>query len=347
VLLLLGYGLVPLGVMVVSSQVLLYILNYRNFRHVVPGYRFDPRGAKLSMLAQLVAYGKHTFLANTSWEVVNQGPAVLIGHFLPTAYVGYYAVPTRLIQVSVTVTDSVISVSGSNTAELMAKQEMKTIPLLGVLVNRYCLALFMPIAIILWIYRNEVIHTWIRKSAYVSHSAPLLPILLVGAIWVLVGQVNTAPILYGLGKHQGYARGVLVEACLSVLLLVYTIPHYGLLGAASVAMGLMILNRGVYLPWYLCRVLQFPYSRYMAGIYTRPLLAAIPLTAVIYFVKAALFRGHSLLEIAAASVIAGGLGWGLGFFTALEPEHRALLLQLMTGFPARLVSHFRRQPANV
>jgi O-antigen/teichoic acid export membrane protein len=333
--------------MVVSSQVLLYLLNYRNFRRVVPGYRLDLRRAKLSMFAQLVRYGKHTFLANASWEVVNQGPAVLIGHFLPTAYVGYYAVPTRLIQVSVTATDSVMSVSGSNAAELTAKQEMDTVPLLGVLVNRYCLTVFMPIAIILWIYRNEVIHAWIRKSAYVAHSAPLLPILLVGAIWVLVGQVNTAPILYGLGKHQGYARGVLVEACLSVSLLVYTIPRYGLLGAASVAMGLMILNRGIYLPWYLCRVLQFPYSRYMAGIYTRPLLTAVPLFAVIYFLKVVIFPGQSLVEIAAVSTIAGGLGWGLGYFTVLEPEHRALLLQLVTGFPARVISMVRGQAVNV
>jgi O-antigen/teichoic acid export membrane protein len=346
VLLLLGYGLVPLGVMVVSSQILLYVLNYRNFRRVVPGYHFDVHGAKFSMFAQLARYGKHTFLANTSWLVVSQGPAVLIGHFLPTAYVGYYSVPARLIQVSITATDSVISVSGSNAAELMAKDEMGKVPLLGLLVNRYCLAVFMPIAAILWIYRNEVIQTWIRKSAYVAHSAPLLPILLLGAVWVLVGQVNTAPILYGLGKHRGYARGLLVEACLSAAALIYTIPRHGIIGAVSVVMGLMILNRGIYTPWYLCHVLRFPYARYMAGIYTRPLLTAVPLIAVIYLLKAALVPGQSFLEIIVASMVAGVLGWGLSFFTVLQQEHRSLLLQLVTGFPARLVALFRRQPAS-
>jgi hypothetical protein len=169
----------------------------------------------------------------------------------------------------------------------------------------------------------------------------------VGALWVLVGQVNTAPILYGLGKHQGYARGLLVEAGLSMAALVYTIPHYGILGAAVVAMSLMILNRGIYLPWYLCRVLQFPYNRYMAGIYTRPLLTAIPLIPAIYILKSALLPGQTLAEIAMVSVIAGGVGWGLACLTVLEKEHRSLLLKLVTGSPARLASLLQRQAANV
>ncbi|PWT99251.1 MAG: hypothetical protein C5B51_27510 [Terriglobia bacterium] len=346
VVLLLGYGLVPLGMTVVASQVMLYAINYRNFRKVVPGYRFDPRGASRAMLARLFNYGKHTFLANSSWQVVSQGPAVLIGHFLPAAFVGYYAVPSRLIQISVNATDSVISVSGSQTAELTAKDEVQTIPLLGLLVNRYCLMIFMPIAVILALYRNEIIETWIRNPVYVMYSAPLLPILLLGAIFVLVGQVNTPAILYGLGKHQGYARGLVVEACLSAALLAYTIPRYGIPGAACVAVALMILDRGIYTPWYLCRVLRFPYARYMTEIYTRPLLAALPVIAVAYGLKATVLPGRSLLEIAVAAMFAAAAGWGPGAFLVLEREHRSLLIGQMASLTAWLTGVFRRQPAS-
>jgi O-antigen/teichoic acid export membrane protein len=344
-LLWLGYGLVPLGIMVVSSQLLLYALNFRNFRQVLPAHRFDPRAARFSMFLQLLRYGRHTFVANTAGQVVAQGPSVLIGHFLPTAFVGYYAIPNRLIQVAITALDSVTSVSSSNSAELLVKGETQTIARMGVLVNRYCLSVFLPIATILWLYRNNVIETWIRNPVYVTQSAPLVPILLLGALFVLVGQVNTASILYGLGRHNGYARGLLVEGCLSVVALAYVIPRYGILAAAAVAVALMILDRGVYLPWYLSRVLEFPFRSYMAGIYTRPLLISVPVVAVAYGLKVTVFPGSHLLEIAAASFVTGCFAWGLGFFTALEEEHRTMLLELLQSRLEPLLAWFGRQPA--
>src|SRR5579871_393944 len=345
VVLLMGYGLVPLGIMVVSSQVLLYVLNYRNFQEILPDYRFKLRGAQLSMLRKLAAYGSHTFLANSSWQVATQAPSILIGHFLPAAFVGFYAAPNRLIRMAVDVTDRVTSVSNSNTAELAARDEMDTVARMGILVNRYCLTMFLPVAVMLWVYRSEVMEVWIRKPAYVTNSAPLLPIFLLGAIFVLVGQSNSSSILYGLGKHQGYARGLLVEACVSVAALVYAIPRYGIMGAAVVPTVLMILNRGIYTPWYLCRVLHFSFGRYMAGAYARPLLTAVPLMVVAYALKTAALPGRNLFEIAAASAIIGCAGWSLAFFTALEEEHRALFVEMFASRLGRLSALLRKQAA--
>jgi O-antigen/teichoic acid export membrane protein len=344
-LLLLGYGLVPLGIMVVSSQVLQYWLTYRNFRQTVPGYRFNLGEARFPVFRQLLGYGRHTFVANSSWQVVTQAPAVLIGHFLPAEFVGYFAVSSRLIEVSIDVTEQVIAVSTSNTAELAAHGEMGSIARLGVLINRYCLTAFLPIGVILWTYRAEVIHAWIRKAIYVSESAPLVPLFVLGAVFALVGQSNAPSILYGLGMHRGYARGLLVEACASIASLFYVIPRYGIWGAAAVAVTLMILDRGLYTPWYLCRALRVSYVRYMTGVYSRPLLTAIPLVALIYAVKATILPGRNLLEIAAASGLAGVVGWGLGFLTSLEPDHRALFRDLLTARAGRIAGLFRREPA--
>jgi hypothetical protein len=107
----------------------------------------------------------------------------------------------------------------------------------------------------------------------------------------------------------------------------------------------MVLNRGFYTPWYLCRVLGFPFRQYMSGIYIRPALIAIPLAAAVSAFKAAVFPGSNLEEIAAASVCAGALGWGLGFVTALEREHRELLVELLEARLRRALALFRRQPA--
>ena len=131
---LLGYGLVPLGLMVVLSHVLMYVLNYFSFRSVVPGYRFRPRDASFSMFRQLVRYGSHTFMANSSLQIATQAPTTLIAHFLPPAFVGYYGLSARLIQSTVDVTERVGYISGSSSAELTAKGEMGALARMGVIV---------------------------------------------------------------------------------------------------------------------------------------------------------------------------------------------------------------------
>ena len=99
------------------------------------------------------------------------------------------------------------------------------------------------------------------------------------------------------------------------------------------------------MPWYLSRVLEISFFEYLSGIYRRPLLTAIPVLAVAYALKVAVFPGHNLREIAAASAVTGCFAWGLAFFTALEAEHRLLLTDLLESRMRPLLSLFRRQPA--
>jgi O-antigen/teichoic acid export membrane protein len=63
VLLYMDYGLVALGIATLANQCLMYALNYHYFR--------------------------------------NQGPPILIGHFLPTEFIGFYNLPVRLLQYTV------------------------------------------------------------------------------------------------------------------------------------------------------------------------------------------------------------------------------------------------------
>lgn len=97
ILLYLGYGLVPIGIVAVSCQVLGYMLPFYYFKKVYPEYRMSFRGASVPMLKQMDGYGIHNFLGNISTQVLNQGPPVLIGHFLNAAFVGFFQIPIRLL----------------------------------------------------------------------------------------------------------------------------------------------------------------------------------------------------------------------------------------------------------
>ena len=75
-----------------------------------------------------------------------------------------------------------------------------------------------------------------------------------------------------------------------------------------------------------CKELDYNYFRYMAGIYTRPLLCGIPLLALAFWMKWVWLTGSSLPQLITAVSIIGTLGFALSFFFCVSPDHRGMLI---------------------
>ncbi|HVX66086.1 MAG TPA: oligosaccharide flippase family protein [Bryobacteraceae bacterium] len=322
----LGYGLMGLGVYVVCCQVFGYVLSYFAVRKVFPAQRFSPRFATWPMFRQLAGYGFHTLTSGVARQLLSQSAPLIIGHFHMPSFIGYYNVPVRLLQYTADAVDRVGLVTASNAAELTARHDTKAISRLGVYINRYCLTLFLPPAIFLAVYGAELMRVWIRRPEYVLHSAPLLPILVLGTTLGMAAQFNSSSILYGMAKHRWFARGVLAEGLLLIASLWYVVPRYGILGAAWVSSLLMVADRGLFTPWLVCRYLRQGYGRYMRSIYARPLATAAPVAALAYWLKTGgAIPGDNLIEVAAAAAVIAAVYYGIAFYTAIERNHRALV----------------------
>ena len=292
-------------------------------KRVFPELRVSPLLATRSMFREMLSYGLHTFLANLSLRSVNQSAPLLIGHFLPTAFVGYYRTPANLMQYTVDLVNRVGFVTGSNAAELAAKGDLATVTRMGLYVNRYCFTLFAPIAIAMTIYGQALLAVWYRPE-FASHAGPLLAIMAVGTTLGIAAQFNSSSILYGLGKHHGYARSMTVEAILSVVGMFLVIPKYGILGAAWVSAVLMILNRGLYTAWLLSRATGCDFWEYLAGIYVRPFLIAIPVLLAGYWVKEHWLSGMNWVQALSGMALIAISYYAIAFFVCLREEHRAL-----------------------
>jgi O-antigen/teichoic acid export membrane protein len=320
----LGYGIVALGIVTVLSQCIMYALNYYYFRKVLPACRISLKLAGGAMLKQMWRFGIHTFVQTVSTMGLNQGPPILIAHFLPTEFVGFYNLPVRLLQYTVEFIGRLGVVTNVNAAELSARGESQRLNKLAVYTNRYCLVIFMPLAILLWTHGNQFFRIWIGSEG-AKQAAPLLPILLIGYVLAIVAQFSSSMLLVGLGKHQRYAKGLFVEAILAVTILWFVVPRWGIIGAAWTCSVLMILNRGFFAPWLVSKTLSLSFGRYMGAIYVRPLLAAAPVLAVAYLLRATLLTGANLLQLFAAGAIIGGLYYSLAFPFCMDREHRALV----------------------
>jgi O-antigen/teichoic acid export membrane protein len=327
-LLYLGYGLIPIGILVVCSQLLSYALHFYYFRQIFPGYRLSYRGGKLSMFKQMGRYGMHNFLGNLSIQWLNQGPPMLIGHYHPAAFAGYFQMPVRLLQYSGEAIGRIGSITNANAAELTAKGETGALAKLAVYSNRYCVAMFMPLAILLFSHGTAFFELWIPKAA--AFCAPLLPILLSAYLIAIVGQYSSSMLLMGLARYQWYSRGLLVEAIFSLVALILVVPKYGIIGAAWVSAGAMIVNRGLFLPWLVSRVMKFGYGWFMQSIYLRPLLAGLPVYAIAMLLRGSILPGKTWFQFLTVGAVIGVLYYAMAFLFCLQNDHKILLRSWVT-----------------
>jgi len=328
VLLWLGYGLVEMGIVAVIAQAVAHVMNIHYFRRVFPELRISPALASRKMIREMIDYGIPSFFANTSTLMLYQAAPLCIGRFQNMAGVGYFTLPMRLLQAAVDAVSRVGIITRSNTAEREASGRGDSVLALGIHSNRYCFTLFTPLVLFLLIYGRELIRIWITPS-YAENSYPVLQVTAPAIALVLAGQFNSSSILFGLGIHKRYAHGLMVEAGLMVAGLLVVVPRWGIVGAAWLTAVLMIIVRGIYTPWLVTTHFRTSFSGYMAGIYGRPLLTAIPVAAAMLLLKQSVLPGGNWVELGLAASLTAGSYLLAALFTSIEPEHRSLLLNVM------------------
>lgn len=322
-LLYLGYGLRGLGVVVVAAQGLGYTLMFITFRKTYAELKFSRRFVRWERWKEMARYGVNSVIASSGVLFLNQGPPLLVGHYLPTAYAGYYSVPSRLLTYMVEMIARIGFVTVPKTAELYALGRTDQIVKLGTYINRYSLALFMPVSVFMAVYGRELINRWLGP-VFGAQSGPLLSIFAVSVALAVAGQFNSSQILFGMAKHGPYAVSIVVESLLALAGMAIVLPRYGIFGAACVAASLTVLNRGLITPWIVCRRLDYSYVRYMTGIYLRPLLSAVPVIGLALWMKSYWISGETLFELIAAAALIGLTGSLLCLFTCIDRQHRVM-----------------------
>lgn len=334
-LLYLGFGLIPLALVTVGSQILGYVLNYISFRRVFRGVPIGLRHGSRSALRQLGSFGVHSFLMSTATQFQNQAAPVLIGHYLPAAFAGFYSLPMRLIQYTAEFVGRIGIVTNSTAAELSAKGDSKGLAKLPIFTNRYCLVIFMPLAVLFWCYGGQFFELWVGPKA-APYSSAVLPILLAGNLVGVIGQFSSSMLLLGMGKHQRYAQSMIVEMLIGVALLIFIVPRYGIVGAAWVTAALMAVNRGLFLSYLVSRNIEMSFWRYLWEVYAGPVFSAIPALILAMALRATILPGHNWFQLAIAGLVAALAVYLVALFTSVERNHRRLIYQTISSYWARM-----------
>jgi O-antigen/teichoic acid export membrane protein len=325
VVLALGGGLVALSATYLAIQTIGGVASYLAVRHMFPQLALAARFVRVSMLKTMLRYSVHTVIAYLGLQTLQNAAVLIIGWRLSPTLAGYYSLPLRLLQQSGEMIARVGSVSSSRAIELITHGKTSSVLRLAILSNRYCCALFAPVSVFLFIYGTELIQRWVG-GLYVQNSAPLLPILAAGTLLGYAGQFNSSTLLFSLARHDTYARALLVEVALHLTALALLLPRYGLIGAACASAVPLILVRGIYIAWPLCRALDSNPVTYLASVFAAPLATAVPVAGVVYFIKTHGLPGANLPQLFAAAALCAILYFPIALFTSFDEEHRERVL---------------------
>jgi O-antigen/teichoic acid export membrane protein len=323
-LLLLGYGLVEIATVIMIAQIGENVLTIISVRRVVPAFRVSASLVRTEVLTQLFRYGRHSAVWVIAQVLSLQVPNTVIGFLLGPVAVGFFALPLRLLLYVSEALTKVSDVTSSVTAELDETRSTAKVWRLAVLTNRNSLALFMPAAIFLAVYSMPLLTVWI-SSEVAANSGPLIPVMLINFVLAVAGQHNAGAILLGQGKHARYAYANVLELILSTIGLLLVVPRFGILGAAWVLTIAELLTRGVYLAVLTCRLNGFALREYVAAIYARPLLTAVPVLLGAVALRETVWAGSGWLELIAAALVIAGTYFGIALFSVVEHEHRQRL----------------------
>jgi O-antigen/teichoic acid export membrane protein len=303
VLLQTGFGLPAIVTAAVAARLVQCAMLWRAFKQRFPSFRWDVSAIDRTTFVRLFTFGFHTVPGTLGNLLLLQGPAIVIGRWLPERFVGYYALPWRLLFAGLDLVYRLAYVTNARGSELIARGERAALVRLGVQANRYGLMVFMPAAVFLGVYGDALFRAWLTPQ-FAAASSPLLLIFLVAAVLADAAQSSSSSMLYALAKHRVYAQALLVESIVSIALLAYFVRRGDLVGGAISTVIAAVINRGVLTPYLLCRALEYPLHRFLREILSWPLTVGAVVGSVLWLFRATWLPGSNMIELAIAAILA-------------------------------------------
>ena len=335
-----GHGTLAMVGVFIFVQIGSYLCHIWFLKRILTGLRVSWSYFSGAWLRKLSGYGVHAFLATASHQTLTQTPPLVIGHFMPVAFVGYYNVANRLITTTISeFVNRVGLVSSPKSAELSAKNDMNGLGQLTLYANRYCLLLILPFCILLGVFGRDMLSLWIGADRAAKTMPLMVPLMVGGA--VVASQFNSVAMLFGVAGHQRYAKGFAAEAVIAVLAMLAVAPHFGAVGITWVVCATGSLNRGLLTSWLVCRHLRISWRQFVASIYDRPLAVGAVVFALAWLIRMETPGHRGLLLLIAISALIVLLYAALCLAWCIPEEHRAIIFEQVR----KVRERFRRVPA--
>ncbi len=312
-----GRGLLTIALITVSLPLLGALINGAVVIRILP-LRFSTRYLDPSSLRTIGNYGGTTFMIIVAGRLRFKTDAVVIGTFLSSAAITYFAIASRLVDYASEMVGSLAQIFVPMSSQLQATGDMEKLRKIFVAGNRACALIIFPIAAVLVILGKAVIEAWVGAK-YVATSYSVLLVLLI-PFTLMLAQSASGRILWGMAKHRTLAWVVLTEGAANLILSVVLVRRFGIIGDAVGTAIPLTCTTVFFLPRHLCRLLDVRLRTYLSQAFLLPLALCAPLVAVLLWMRY-WFVAHNYLQLAVQLLI-GSVVYGVGLLWAIW-THRA------------------------
>lgn len=308
--------------LVLINFFVLYWLAKKAFPQLV----VSPRYFRISEIRPLFGYSVYTFVRNAGSVLILRTGALIVASFVSLAAVAHYQVVA--CNLSYNFMGLMLAMSGWLTSWLTllhGRNEKETLHKTMRLGHKFSVYVASFIAFGLIVWGRAFITRWMGPAYLDAY-----PALVVNTFyfWLMLSQTVNTRYLFAIAQHKYLAFTILAEGVLNVVIGLFLVRSYGMLG---VAMGLAIaglITNGIVIPMVVCRFLKFRpfdyYSRYL-GMTAIAAIALIP-----PFLVSQLWLTPNYPILLGVGVACAALYIPVIYFIGLNAEDRAMILSVFS-----------------
>jgi len=307
-----GRGLLSVALITVTMPLVSGFVNAVVVLRILP-LRLRIENVSRNSLRRIATYSSSTFIIIVASRLRFKTDAMVIGTFVSSAAITYFAIGSRLVDYAGEVVSGLAQVFVPMSSKSDAVGDLAGLRKIFVAGNRACALIIFPLTAILIILGKSVIAAWVG-ARYVATSYPVLLVLIIPSTFMLA-QSASGRVLFGMARHKTLAIVTLMEGCANLLLSVLLVRRFGILGDAVGTAIPLACTTLFFLPRHLCRVLKLRIAIYLREAFLLPLALCAPLVAVLLLMRH-WFAVVNRLQLA-IQLLAGALVYGVGLLWAI------------------------------
>lgn len=314
-----GHGLVTVALIAFFVSVAQYSAMAAFAKRQYRPLRISLKLVDRATFGELFGFGIYRFV----WIVANQlifySDSVVIGIFLSTGAITYFAIAGSLINYGRTVVSLATDTFYPAATRMDSRQDLPGLRELLIVGTRVSLLISLPLCLGFLFLGRQFIALWMGREYAVS--ATFLAVLTIPQFTAMSQYIATL-VLAGMAKHKVLAYLVLAEGLANLVLSIVLVRKMGLIGVAWGTVIPDVILTALVIPWYTLGKLQLGLREYLVRGFVRPVLSVLPVVG--------LGQAFSMLVTSPSWAIFGGEVAAIcgtvavmGYFLCLNSGHRA------------------------
>jgi O-antigen/teichoic acid export membrane protein len=281
----LGYGLIGLSLVTAGTNVIDYLIRWRVAIRLVPSMKISMRLATREKLSEISKFGLWNMAITGSVHLISYTDAVVIAAFMPVSALAPFAIAASLRTYFEDIFKRVGYVFFPAATELDAQGNQAGLRKLYLVSSKFMFLGSILCGSIGMFWARDFFRLWLGAAfadpANYPSVATIFYFLLFGSI-VSVAQRIGYQVLLGRRQVALLAYLFAAEGVCNLLLSLFLVRRYGLIGVALGTLVPAIVFQGLLQPVFVCRSLQITMSTYWNEVLLRPFLVVLALLPIFF-----------------------------------------------------------------